>query len=60
MALAAEDITNMARLSGSDLIIAYGPSHIHQYVADNDLQIDGSHWIWEEQCARYVIHCYSF
>jgi predicted GTPase len=35
MALIAEDIKNVTKLFGTDLIIAYGLSQIHQYVTDN-------------------------
>jgi hypothetical protein len=58
MALVAEDIKNATKLSGTDIIIAYGLSQIYQYYVADGLQGDGSHRIWKEQCTRYFIHCF--
>ena len=41
MAVVAEDIKNAAKLLGTDLVIAYGLSHIHQYVADDGYRLMG-------------------
>ena len=38
---ATEDIKNTTKLLGSDLIIAYGLSRIHQYVADDRYRLMG-------------------
>ena len=41
MAFVAEDIKNAAKPIGTDLIIAYGLSQIHQYVADDGYRLMG-------------------
>ena len=41
MDLIAEDIKNAAKLFGTDLIIAYGLSQIHQYAADDGYRLMG-------------------
>ena len=41
MALIAEDIKNATKLLGTDLIIAYDLSPIHQYVADDGYRFMG-------------------
>ena len=41
MALIAEDIKNATKLLGTDIIIAYGLSQIHQYVADDGYRFMG-------------------
>ena len=57
MAIVAEDIKNAAKLLGTDLIIAYTASPIStNMLLTMWLQADGSHRIWKEQCARYVMH----
>ena len=41
MTLIAEDIKNTTKLLGTDLIIAYGLSRIHQYIADDRYRLMG-------------------
>jgi predicted GTPase len=41
MAFIAEDIKNATELLGTDLIIAYGLSQIHQYVVDDGYRLMG-------------------
>jgi predicted GTPase len=41
MVLIAEDIKNSTNLLGTDLIIAYGLSQIHRYVADDGYRVMG-------------------
>ena len=41
MALKAEDIKNATKLFDTDIIIAYGLSQIHQYVADDGYRFMG-------------------
>ena len=58
MALIAEDIKNAAaKLFGTDLIIAYGLSQIHQYVADDRYRLMGLTGSGKSN-VRDVIHCF--
>ena len=59
MAFIAEDIKNATKLLGTDLIIAYGLSHIHQYVADDNHRFMGPTGSGKSN-VRDISHIYIF